>query len=128
MVGGTPSPLSERERSLYRLLQHAVLFFDPECRRCLQLEARFDDGPQHFLDNESERASRIEEALRGILARARVVETYLELAPVPDSARTVGFDLTSCTEAALRLLVEPLYARRPDPFLQRRTPVTLIYR
>lgn len=128
MVGRTPSKLTEREKSLYRLLQHTVMCFDPDCKKCLGIEARLEDGPQHFLDDDKERDSRLEEALAGIYARAKVLEDFLESAPVPDAARTTAFDLTHCVYAAGRLLVEPLYAAKADPFLTRRTPVKLIYR
>lgn len=118
--------MTTREAELYKQLRHAVMCFDGECRKCLDIETRMEDGAQHFLDDPDERFRRLDIVLGLVLDQARRVESYLEVAPVPASARQAAFELTDMTRTAQRLLVEPLYSNKPKRRRVRRRAVTLI--
>ena len=112
-MAGKPSTLTAREKELFRLLKHTVQCFDPDCSKCIRIEGRVEDGPEHFPEDHALRMYTVAKALRAIEQQAIRVADFMETAPVSSSAHKAAFDLTDMTAAARRLLTAPIYNSHP---------------
>lgn len=108
MPGRQPYNLTPRERELYRLLAHTLICIDTDCDRCIDIETKLEDGPQHFPEDPGVRIRVLDRVLEATAAHAERISDVLESAPIQVGTRQAVFRLLEMLRQARRLLWDPV--------------------